>query len=253
MIKRLLLLGLLLVVGLTVVVTGGMYWAVSSTQPYYAAALQQPPEVLQESSRQLETRFTTLHSDVQTHGTWQTVVSADELNGWLAFKLPESFPKLLPKEVRDPRIAITPSEVILAARSEMAGVEAVVSVFVEPFVTEDGDLAIALHQVLAGALPVPTKEIIDRVSFATRRAGLPIRWTQSDGKAVMIVARALWDTKEHQHRTLEAIQLADGEMFLSGRTEEVHATEQGEIPTEPVPKVAETNHRNATPAPATAR
>lgn len=221
MIKRLLLFALLAVVGVVVCVGGGMYWAVTTAQPYYHVALQQPPEVLQESSRQLENRFSTLHSDLQSQGTWHTVVSADELNGWLAYKLPESFPDVLPKEIRDPRVAITAEQVIFAAKSELAGVEAVVSVFVEPFVTDDGDLAVELQQVLAGSLPVPTADLIDRVARGTRRAGLPIRWTQSEGKTVMIVARELWDTEQTQHRTLDALELAEGEMFLSGSTETV--------------------------------
>lgn len=232
MIKRLLLLGLLLVAGLVVSVAGGMYWAVTSAQPYYQVALEKPPEVLQENSRQLESRFATLHNDLQNEGTWQTVISADELNGWLAFKLPESFPDMLPEEVRDPRIAITERHLIFAAQSELAGVDAVVSVFVEPFVTANGDLAIQLDQVLAGSLPVPTADMIDRVAQATRRAGLPIRWTKSDDKVVMIVARELWDTDEAQHRTLGAIELSDGEMFLSGRTDVVETASLDELPTD---------------------
>jgi hypothetical protein len=72
-------------------------------------------------------------------GEWRTVISADELNGWLATKLPEAFPELLPKSIRDPRVAITPDAVFLAAQSTIAGVDTVVSVEVEPFVTTDGD------------------------------------------------------------------------------------------------------------------
>ncbi len=177
--------------------------------------------MLQEGSRQLESRFTTLHSDLQSQGRWQTVVSADELNGWLAYKLPESFPDMLPKEIRDPRIAITQQHVILAARSELAGVDAVVSIFVEPFVTEDGDLAIQLDQVLAGALPVPTSDMVARVALRHWRARLPIRWTQNNGKTVMIVARELWDREKAQHRTIDTIELAVGEVFLTGRTEAI--------------------------------
>lgn len=223
MIKRVLLIGLLAVIAVVLCAASGMYWAVTSAQPYYEAELQKPREVLRESSRQLESRFTALHSDLQSQGIWQTVISADELNGWLAYKLPESFPDLLPEEVRDPRVAITEQEVIMAARSNLGGVDAVVSVFVEPFVTDGGDLAVQLNQVLAGSLPVPTTDLIQRLSRATRRAGLPIRWTQSDGKTVMIVAHKLWDSEENQHRTLDAIELADGEMFLSGRTEVIEA------------------------------
>lgn len=225
MIKRVILLVLLSVVTVLLLGAGSMYWAVTSSQPHYMAALKEPAEVLEEGSRQLESRFTTLSSDLELEGDWRTVVSDHEVNGWLAYKLPESFPNLLPKEIRDPRVAITPNQLILAARSDVAGVDTVVSVLVEPYVTEDGDLAIELQQVLAGMLPVPTKDIVDRLQRGVRRAGLPIRWTRNGPNTVMIVDRELWDRDISQHRTLEAIELAEGEMFLTGRTEEVQVEE----------------------------
>lgn len=225
MIKRLLLLAFAVLILAIAAVAGSIYWAVTSAQPHYIAALEEPTESLEASSRQLESRFTTLTSDLQSRGKWQTVITASELNGWLAFKLPESFPDMLPEEIHDPRITILPDTLVAAARSEIAGVKAVVSVMVEPYVTEDGDLAVELKQVLAGSLPVPTKELVDRLTRATRRARLPILWTQSGGNTVMIIAREMWDTDNGQHRVLEAIELTDGKMFLSGRTEQVELSE----------------------------
>ncbi|QDU57722.1 hypothetical protein [Aeoliella mucimassa] len=218
MLKRIILLAILGVILVLGIGAGSMYWAVTSTQPYYELALEQPVEVLEESSRQLENRFTTLTSDVQAEGEWQTVISAQEVNGWLAFKLPESFPNLLPQEVQDPRVTITADDLILAARAHKSGMDVVISVYLEPFVTEEGDLAVEIKQVLAGSLPWPTKELVDQLGRESNRVGLPVRWTQSDGNTVMIVEHGLWDTEDAQQRVLEAIELADGEMFLSGRT-----------------------------------
>lgn len=221
MLKRLLLVSLLVCIAFLLGGAGGVYWAMTSTQPYYTNALAQDPAILEAHSRQLESRITALHSDTQTEGQWRTVVAADEINGWLALKLPESFPDLLPSAIRNPRTAITPNAVIVAAQSDVAGVETVVSVVVDPYVTEEGDLAIEINQVLAGALPVPNKEVIERLTVATRQAQLPIRWTQNAGRSVMIVARSLWENGDRQQRVLEAIELAEGELFLSGRTETV--------------------------------
>lgn len=233
MIKRVILLVLLAAVTVLLLGAGSMYWAVTSAQPHYVAALEEPAELLEEGSRQLENRITTLSSDLEQTGQWRTVVSANEVNGWLAYKLPESFPNVLPKEIRDPRVAITPEQLILAARSDLAGVDTVVSVLVEPYVTEEGDMAIELQQVLAGVLPVPTKDLIDRLQIAVRRARLPIRWTRNGANTVMIVDRELWDREITQHRTLESIELADGEMFLSGRTEKVQVDEVKQARHEP--------------------
>ncbi len=219
--KKLLLLGLLIGVVVVGVGLSGMYWAVTTTQPYYLEALQEDPVALEEKSRQLESRFTALQSDLQSEGEWQTVVAADEINGWLALKLPELFPKAIPADIRDPRIAITSEAVLLAAATDVSGVGTVVSVAFEPFVTEEGDLAIEIQAVFAGALPLPSKEIIDKLSQVTQNAGLPIRWTQNNGRKVMVIERQLWDTGEGERRVLEAIELSEGRLFLSGRTEKV--------------------------------
>lgn len=208
--------------------TASLYSAVTQVHPYYRAALERDPVVLEEQSHQLESRFSALHSDVQDEGLWQTVISADELNGWLATKLPESFPDLLPKTIRDPRIAITPTAVFLAAQSKVAGVDTVVSVEVEPFVTTEGDLAIELRQVLAGTLPLPKSEIFEQLSKATERLRLPLRWTQNEGNTILLVERRMWDG-EHQHRVLQALELAEGQLYVSGRTENVREARKASV------------------------
>lgn len=222
--KRLIVLGVLVVTAVVVSSMFGVYWAVTSAQPFYEVALEQDPAVLEQKSQQLESRFTTLHTDLQSQGEWQTVIAADEINGWLATKLPESFPGMLPDEIREPRVAVEQSEVKLAAKSDVSGVETVLSVAFEPFVTDDGDLAIELRQVLAGSLPIPSRNIAERLATSTRRMGLPIRWAQNNGHTVMILERRLWDTETGENRVLKAIELADGKLFLSGYTEIVGTT-----------------------------
>lgn len=215
------LMGLLI----TLATTASLYSAVTQVQPYYRAALNRDPAELKKQSHQLESRFSALHSDLQDEGKWRTVISADELNGWLATKLPEAFPELLPRTIRDPRVAITPTAVFLAAQSRVAGVDTIVSVEVEPFVTTDGDLAIELRQVLAGTLPLPKNEIFDQLSKATELLSLPLRWTQIDGNMILLVERRMWDSGTDQHRVLQALELADGQLYVSGRTDKLHLRE----------------------------
>ncbi len=221
-VKRWIVLTLLALVALLALGMGGMYWAVTAGQPsYYLEALEQNPEEMEASSLQLESRLTTLQSDLQSMGEWQTVVAADEINAWLAIKLPQAFPDALPESVRDPRVAITPEAVLLAARTDLAGVETIVSISVEPFVTEAGDLAIEIHHVQAGMMPLPNKEIVDQLSQASEKVGIPIRWTQNGTHKVMVIERSLWDRGDTEQRVLEAIELDDGKLFLSGRTEQI--------------------------------
>lgn len=219
-----------------IVTTASLYSAVTQVHPYYRAALERPPEELEEQSHQLESRFSALHSDVQDIGEWRTVISADELNGWLATKLPEAFPELLPESIKDPRVAITPEAVFLAAQSNIAGVDTVVSVEVEPFVTTEGDLALEVRHVLAGTLPLPKNDLFEQLSKATRGLKLPIRWTQNEGNPILLVERGTWDSADEQQRVLEALELAEGELFLSGRTKNVPDVREAALPRPPAPQ-----------------
>ncbi len=234
--KRIVIVVVLVGLLAAIVTTAGLYSAVTQVHPYYRAALERPPEELEQQSHQLESRFSALHSDLQDEGEWHTVISADELNGWLATKLPEAFPELLPKSIREPRVAITPDAVFLAAQSTFAGVDTVVSIEVEPFVTTDGDLAVEVRQVLAGTLPLPKNDLFDQLSKATQGLDLPIRWTQNEGNTILLVERGMWDSVDQQQRILEALELAEGELFLTGRTKTIPNVREAALPRPPAPQ-----------------
>ena len=47
-----------------------------------------------------------IESAVNTPGRWQTTITAEEINGWLAVDMVKNHPKLLPPTFHDPRVAI---------------------------------------------------------------------------------------------------------------------------------------------------
>ena len=85
---------------------GGAYYAARQVRPFYKQALQIEPEVLERGSRELESRATALYSDARQHGQWQALFTAEQINGWLATQLAQNQDGELPKNFRDPRVAI---------------------------------------------------------------------------------------------------------------------------------------------------
>jgi hypothetical protein len=46
----------------------------------------------------------------------------------------------------------------------------------------------------------------------------------------------MWDSVDEQQRVLEALELADGELFLSGRTKRVPDVREAALPRQPAPQ-----------------
>lgn len=205
--------------GLLVIVLGGLFFAVGRVLPFYQQALAVEPEVLQRASREFESQATALYSDARQAGEWQALFTADQINGWLAFKLEEFRGDERADRIRDPRVAITPEFATLGFRTTSGGVETVVSVDAAPMVTEEGSIAIRLQAVRAGALPLPVMQLADELADACQSLRLPVRWIQQEGQPVAMVAIDRDASNDKRHYFVDMIKLGDGELFVSGHTE----------------------------------
>jgi hypothetical protein len=194
------------------------YRATQQVRPFYREALALDRRVLDEESRELESRATALYSDAQNPGQWQALFTADQINGWLAVKLAEDYADGLPEGVRDPRVAITPEVLTLGFRTRRGGIETVASVDASVFVTETGAIGLRLLSVKAGTLPLPAAQVAGDIAAACRRMSLPVRWTQQDGRPVAIIEIDRARPNSARHFSVDSIELGDGELYVAGRT-----------------------------------
>jgi hypothetical protein len=204
---------------LVVVLVGGAYYAAQQVRPFYQEALKTEPAALEQGRQELESRATALYSDAKQAGHWQALFTADQINGWLATQLAhnsESSASALPKEIRDPRVAITRDALTLGFRTSSGGVETVISVDASVSLTETGAIAVRLIGVRAGALPLPVLQLADELAEACQRLKLPVRWTRQDGKPVALV-----EIQSSEPVYIDSIQLDDGQLYVAGHTEKV--------------------------------
>ncbi|MHB8865212.1 MAG: hypothetical protein ACYC6N_22770 [Pirellulaceae bacterium] len=187
---------------------------------FYAEAVAVPASAYQESGEALERNVLALHHEVQEKAVWSTVITDDQVNGWLAVDLPEKFPQLLPAEIQDPRVAFQTDRLQLACRFSSPQWTSVVSVALEVRLAEEPNtLAVRIRGARAGLIPLPLTRLLDHITAAAQRVDVPLRWAQVEGDPVaMVTIVELSPLEDGTQPQLERIEVREGELHLVGHT-----------------------------------
>ncbi|HVA50292.1 MAG TPA: hypothetical protein VNH11_28315 [Pirellulales bacterium] len=192
------------------------YWAARRVPPFYAAAAAVPSDSHREAGERLLENAAALASNVQKTGQWQAIFTTGQLNGWLATRLEETFPGLLPDYLADPRVTVGPDGVMLGCRYLKGNVETVVSLKAELYVNEPNVLKVRLSHARAGAFPLPLGNILQGVTRAAAEAKVQLSWLQAGGDPVAVIRLHPSDDKAFYR--LEKLELGDNEVFVAGYT-----------------------------------
>lgn len=194
------------------------YRAVQQAPPFYVAALEMDPQVLEGASRDMESRVAALYSDAVQEPTWQAAFTETEVNGWLTVALGERYAEFLPETFADPRIAFGEDECQIGFQFHSDSFQAAVSVRIRLFVTDTDELALCIKSAKLGTLPLPLAKIVDPLTEWAQEQNLPLRWSTHEGNPVaLITLHELLVTKDEYHQ-LEVIEIHPGELLLSGKT-----------------------------------
>ncbi len=185
---------------------------------FYEEALSAEPAALREANDELLQRATALTNDIRRHGRWNALFTADQINGWLSVDLVQNHPELLDEGFSEPRIRIESGRVTLACRYHRGPLETVVSARFEIYLAEPNVMALRIDAARAGALPVSIKTIVDGVSQAAERMNLRVEWRQAGGDPVALITLPATHDARSVYR-LDALQLRQGELYVTGRTE----------------------------------
>ncbi len=212
---------------ITLIVPGAAAWFVyrsAQREPeFYREVLEQTPESLAVEGDALESRVVELQNSVQEPGQWQTMFTQSQINGWLGSDLPEKFPDLLPPEVSEPGVAIQPGEIQAAFRFSSPRLKGIVVIEGDVFVTGDNEISIQLKSVRSGVLPLSVSGWADEISKSMRKSGIPVAWSELDGDPVAIISLPEDQLQmDNLQVVVNAIESRDGEIALSGTTEEIN-------------------------------
>lgn len=194
-------------------------WVSLTYQPrfYRRAKAQVSRAELEAESRRFMAQTSHLYNDIRNEPTWTALFTDQEVNAWLAKDLVEQFADQIPPEVHDPRVAFEPDRVTLAFGLDRGPIRLVVAVTARVRVPEDNLIALTVEKIRAGAFPLDSQSLIDRITDHARRRGLDLRW-ERDAEGLPV---ALIHYQAQPGRTdvvLERLMLADGRIVLAGRS-----------------------------------
>ncbi len=219
-VRRLLVIAAMLVLGVAGLLVG-VYLAVRRAPAFYQQALAAPRDALLADGENFERSALALHNQLYETGRWQTCLTQDEINGWLATDLPEKFPQALPPGISDPRIAIENETVHLAVRYRRSGVDTVLSISGEAYLTaQPNEIAVRLDGARAGLLPVPLARVLHEITLRAAKADVPLRWTEVRGAPVALIRLPLDRDEDGRRVVLEDVRWRDSQLVIAGRTEE---------------------------------
>jgi hypothetical protein len=213
-----LLFACVLVLVAALMLAWGGYQAARREPEFYRKALQAPPAQQEQMGDQMERAALDLHNNVRHDGRWQATFTADQVNGWLAADLPQKFPRLLPPEMREPRVAIAQNEAHVACRYDNGQLDTVISFSLQANLTDQPNtIALRISKLRAGALPVPLRQFLDPITTAAQQGQIPLRWSQSEGDPVALLTIP-FASEQFGNREihLDAIELKEGELRVAG-------------------------------------
>jgi hypothetical protein len=208
---------------LAMLLGGGLAWlltAVRHVPHFYADALAVEPAVQQQSSDEMVRRSATLSNDVRRGGRWQAIFTAQQINGWLAVDLRENYPNAIPPQLRDPRVAIHQGEIILGCIYASPPIRTVLSLTADAYMQSPNVLALRIRRARAGAVPVPLKDVVDKLVHAGEGTGCRVTLRQIDADPLLLLSFPAAENGDHGRIVhVDTIELHEGELYVAGSTE----------------------------------
>ncbi len=207
---------LLVVCGLTAFF---VYRGTQKVPEFYQEAMATPltPQKQEQLGQQLEREAAQLHNQVRREGRWEATFTEEQINAWLAVDLAEKLPSTVPSGVSDPRVKISPDRIQTGCKYETKRFSTVVSLETDVYLTDNpNQVAVRIHNVRAGSIPLPLRGLLEQVANSARQNGVDLRWSQQDGDPVALIQVPL--RQQEREISVESIEVRDGEIALVGRT-----------------------------------
>lgn len=200
----------------------GLIWAARWSPPFYRQAMQQPiaAALVTEAHEELSSCLLDVYNRRWEGAQFVTRIRQQTLNAVLAGDIPERFSAWWPPRVRQMRVVITPDRVQVGMHYRLGPLTTVVWAEGEIYLTpHDNELAVRLHRVRLGAIPLPPAAIFHEIHQSSQQAGLIVRWSEAAQEPVLLLRPAAGaSSAEDQPRiVLEQLSLQEGAMLLAGR------------------------------------
>ena len=206
---------------LLALVGGGFVWSLKYQPIFYSSALatSAPPELRREQADEFVRTTVQLINEIRNDESWSQEFSEEAVNGWLAEELPVKYGELLPSEIAAPRIKFEEGTLLLAFQVRHGMWNGVVSGRVRPWVSGPNQLALEIHSVRIGLIPIPIEEMLGDFVNHMNSNGWSLRWRSSGKQDVLVVDLDdnLSPGAHDERPVLESVDLEPNLLRISGR------------------------------------
>jgi hypothetical protein len=185
---------------------------------YSRAPLPPEPEARQERSQEFMHRFFQLINAINADHEWDEQFSDEQINSYLDDEFIRSGldRRLLPEGISRPRVVFGTDSIRLAFRYGSGSWSTVISIDLKVWVPKCEPNVVALELVgfHAGALPISTQSLLERLAEVGRQSSVDVAWYRTNGHPV-----ALLRFGTDQPRTtvlLDSVKLQPGSLAVKG-------------------------------------
>jgi hypothetical protein len=186
-------------------------------------------ESAETRARRAVSKTSAWHAAISRPGGWDTALSDEELNAWLATDLPRNHASWLPRGIAQPRLAFRPRHVSAGARIGVGPLAAIASLDCEIVLREPNQLTIVVERARLGAIPLPTTPILGEIGRRLRKLGIVTDIRPVDGRMMLAVYIPSTHDAGATSYWLESMSFTDGEWLVSGTTR-VAAARRASLP-----------------------
>lgn len=184
------------------------------TPQFYQHVAQNPGTEREQSSKQFLNRASQLANDVRHQDHWEAVFTQEQINGWLAEEFAELAGRYATIEsagFEAPRVSLGSGDVHVGITRTGRFFSVVCWARAQVWVAEPGTVAVRVHDLRVGALPLPIGRVRDLAETISHRGRATIEWRQIDGDPVALVSLDRRDAL----RELRRIEIAEGRLRVS--------------------------------------
>ena len=176
-------------VAAVVAVLGGVIAALRHTPAFYAESLRDDvsTEVREQQSKKFVQLATQLEGSIVRDNRWSGEFTQDQINGFLAYDLPERFSSWLPQRVVNPRIRLSAGAIDLAFHYQQGWWTGTVHVQVRPYILGPNQLGLDVRTVRAGAVPIPMAKPLDEIVREMRKSGWIVQWRPTKSGELLVI------------------------------------------------------------------
>ena len=195
------------------------YRAAKHVPEFYRKAIVSSPVQQQQFGEEFKKRLADLQSDVEKNQRFETILSEEQINGWLATTVAQQHAHRLPKGMRDPRVAIQDGEARVGCHFQRGKFDSVVWLVADLKLADKNTvLEIRLRGLKAGLIPFSIERFQKQITTSLTRAKLKITWVEgAEEVTARIQLPERFEGLAGKAVHFEKIELQVGRLLFSGR------------------------------------